>query len=263
MNTSVNPPKRPPPRRKHWTRRSHRVIALAALVFLVLISVTGVLLNHADALGLSRAHVSNSLVQRIYGIEVPPVDGAYEAGGVVFATAGGFLLADGDVVVDSVGEIVGAIADENTVLVVTSRELVLLTRKLALIERTEHGLIAPPERLGDFFGYAAIEVHERHFMIDAETMALKEFQLGANPIVWFEPVKLDSEAASSMGQSVVDVTITWERVLVDLHSGRILPGVGRWLADLTAFCLLYLSVTGLVMWVRQKGGRNGIRKDVS
>ncbi|MBT5219105.1 MAG: hypothetical protein HOM16_06425, partial [Woeseia sp.] len=54
-------------------------------------------------------------------------------------------------------------------------------------------------------------------------------------------------AATSLGK-----TLSWERVLSDLHSGRILPTVGRYLADITAICLLYLCVTGIFLWFRRR-----------
>ncbi len=49
-----------------------------------------------------------------------------------------------------------------------------------------------------------------------------------------------------------------ERVLLDLHSGRIFGPVGVLVYDLLALALGFLSISGLLLWFR--GRRNGKRK---
>ena len=42
--------------------------------------------------------------------------------------------------------------------------------------------------------------------------------------------------------------LTLERVLLDLHSGRIMGAVGPWIMDAAAILLLVLALTGIWMW---------------
>jgi uncharacterized iron-regulated membrane protein len=58
--------------------------------------------------------------------------------------------------------------------------------------------------------------------------------------------------AEQIGIAALGQEIQWERVLLDLLSGRILPGVGRYLADITALALLYMCFSGIVLWTRRR-----------
>ena len=71
-------------------------------------------------------------------------------------------------------------------------------------------------------------------------------------IAWSLPTILSDEQAQQIGTAVLGQAFNWERVLLDLHSGRILPTVGRYIADITALCLLYMCFSGFVLWTRRR-----------
>ena len=52
--------------------------------------------------------------------------------------------------------------------------------------------------------------------------------------------------------------LSWERLLADLHSGRILGAAGTYFMDFIALSLIVLSMTGLFQWRRRRNG-NGRR----
>ncbi len=45
--------------------------------------------------------------------------------------------------------------------------------------------------------------------------------------------------------------LNWERVLLDLHSGRLAGQLGRWVMDLVALVLMVLAFTGIWLWIRR------------
>ena len=47
-------------------------------------------------------------------------------------------------------------------------------------------------------------------------------------------------------------TITYERIVVDLHSGRLFGSFGVTLVDLVTIGIILLSCTGTYTWIRQK-----------
>ncbi|MCF7982624.1 MAG: hypothetical protein K9K86_11625, partial [Pseudomonadales bacterium] len=51
--------------------RWHRRIALIAAIFVVLLALTGLLINHANELGLDKQQLQGSWVARWYGIKKP------------------------------------------------------------------------------------------------------------------------------------------------------------------------------------------------
>ena len=63
--------------RSHWSRHLHRWLGLGSLVFVVLLSVTGVALNHSSGLGMDESHIRWSWLLDWYGIEAPAVESSY------------------------------------------------------------------------------------------------------------------------------------------------------------------------------------------
>ena len=243
-------------RGKHWTRRSHRVVAIGALVFLIVITITGLILNHADALGLSQRPASSVLASRLYGIEAPPIDAAFEAAGMTFATAANTLFADGVVLAHDTGELRGAIVSRDAgidvIVVATDREVFVTTSSAVLIERSERDSQPRLIKLGNDGHRVVAALHDGHVEFDPQQMNFSAFDGRDNDIEWSEPVALADEQLLQIGNAAIGQSVNWERILIDLHSGRIFPTAGIYIADITAACLLYLCMSGLALWFRRR-----------
>lgn len=239
-------------RLRHWANRTHRFVALSAVVFLIVITATGLVLNHADALGMSTRGAG--FLADVYGIDAPPVDAAFEARENVFATAAGTLYANGEALSPVSGPIRGAAPDSNgDIVVATAAELILTTGEADPIERANVDPGAPILRAGKLGGNLVVATAERHFIVDSATLSLAEdSQVDPADVAWAEPVSLAADQQRRIATHALGEVLHWERVLADLHSGRILPVVGRYIVDLAALCLLYLSVTGITIWVRTR-----------
>jgi hypothetical protein len=46
--------------------------------------------------------------------------------------------------------------------------------------------------------------------------------------------------------------LSFERVIADVHSGRIVTITGPYLMDAVAILLIILSITGIAMWLRPR-----------
>jgi hypothetical protein len=233
-------------------RRTHRVLGVSSLLFVVLISISGLILNHADALGLSRHAVGPSLLS-LYGIEAPPVDTAFAAGGVLFATAADTLYANGFPLAQSVHELIGAVALQSEIVIATRDELFVTSPDALLIERFAPDAAGDMRELGTDGRRIVAVVADGYAEFDAERMILATAEI-ATPegISWSRPATPSAAQAEQIGVAALGQVINWERLLLDLHSGRILPGVGRYLADITALALLYMCFSGIVLWTRRR-----------
>ena len=239
-------------RTKHWARRTHRVLGVSSVLFLALISLTGLVLNHADALGLPR-NAAGPWLLRWYGIELPPVESAFTADGILFATAVGTLYADGVELAKSSGRLSGAVAVENGIVVATGDEFFVTSRSAALIERFAPDIGSPILRLGTDGKRVIVALADGYAGFDPLRMSLSIAEdPPADEVRWSQPATPTSAQAEQVGVAALGQTIHWERVLLDLHSGRILPGVGRYLADITALALLYMCFSGIVLWTRRR-----------
>lgn len=243
---------RSPTRLRHWANRTHRFVALTAVAFLVIVTLTGLVLNHADALGMSSRGAA--FLASAYGIDAPPVDAAFEAGDIVFATAANTLYANGEALAPVSGPIRGAAPDgSGDIVIATPGELILTTGAAALIERAGVDPGMPILRAGKLGDGVVIATDERYFGVDSATLNLTA-ESWTNPadVAWAQPITLAAEQQRRIATHALGEVLHWERVLTDLHSGRILPVVGRYIVDFAALCLLYLSVTGIVIWIRTR-----------
>jgi len=47
--------------------------------------------------------------------------------------------------------------------------------------------------------------------------------------------------------------LSWERLLLDLHSGRLFGSVGVFIIDLAGIALLLIALSGVWVWVTKPG----------
>ena len=73
----------------------HRYIGLIICIFLVLLSITGIFLNHTEDLKLSERHLKWPWLMKIYGFEVPQVDQHFEVGDHFISNYQGQIFIDG------------------------------------------------------------------------------------------------------------------------------------------------------------------------
>ena len=73
-------------------------------------------------------------------------------------------------------------------------------------------------------------------------------------ITWTTPAT-DREVPMHLRKAVLthanNHLISWERLLLDFHSGRLFGSVGIMIADIAALLLLLLSATGIFLWLRK------------
>jgi hypothetical protein len=252
VNTSDNQSKKRSPHPRHWARRSHRVVAIGAFSFLILVAITGLLLNHSDDLGLPQQHVSGALAKRLYGIEATAVGAAFEAAGLIYVTAADTVYAGDSPIADGAGEIRGAVLNNDLVVIATDREFILATRDAVVVERSEIAPTQQASRLGVAGSRVVVDTDAGRFAFDTNRMQLAALDPAIGEPAWSVAVELDDEQQQRLSNAAIGQIISWERVISDLHSGRILPGVGVYLFDITALCLLYLCMSGVLLWFRRR-----------
>lgn len=240
-------------RGKYWAAKTHRMVAISAMLFLLLLAVTGLVLNHADGFGLAGAYPPRMMQRVLYGAQAPPVDSAYVAGDRLFASAAGELFVDAVKFAETTQPIKGAVAVPGGIVLATGTELLFLTPRAELVERFTPELKATIDKLGMHGRDAVLSVGQEALVLDSGKMRLSEMLASPDQSIrWSEPAVVTSDQAQQLAAAAGSRLFSWERLLLDLHSGRILPGVGTVLADLAALCLVYLCMTGLLLWFRRR-----------
>lgn len=240
----------------------HRWAGLVIALLIALLCITGVLLNHGSALGLARQFVQSDWLLDLYGIEPVQEAMAFTGGGHWVSRIGDRLYFDDQDLAERSDALLGAVLLQDQIVAGLSDRLLILTPKGETVEilRSAEGVPAGMRRIGTApDGRLVIDTAHGHFVPDLDTLRWKEGAV--SDVLWAEPVALPAELGARLMQSFRAHALTLERVLLDLHSGRIINRFGIWIMDAVAVVLMSMVLSGLWIWYRRqvndKGGPNG------
>ncbi len=234
--------------RKHTAFLWHRRIGLVAIILVIILSITGLLLNHTERLSLDSRHVDSALLLNWYGLEPSSAPVTYTAGDVFVSQWGEQLFYANRPVSKDDPPLKGAIATEQFVVIAFDASVLMLTFDGEIIERIPTGTsFASIQRLGQKYGRPVVETADQlAYMADEHII---DWDLVMNEdIAWAQATSLDAEQMQALKVAFRGNGLSLERVLLDLHSGRLFGSWGVYVMDAAAIALLWLSGSGLWVW---------------
>lgn len=234
-------------------RRWHRRIGIAAALFALLLSTTGIALNHAAFLDLYETKLRAGWLLDWYGMRgVEGPIAAAEAGGLWIAMADGHIFAAGKIAgeVDD-APLVGAAASKGIVAAGGGDRLFLFTSAGELVETLdETALPGPIARIGTAHGAVAVETEDGAlYVADA---SLSTWRPSTGPVDWTRTAPLPAAEAGALEAAIRGEGLPLYRLILDIHAGRFFTAAGPLAMDLAALALIALSVTGLWVWLKQR-----------
>ncbi len=245
------PAKRKPLHLRIWHRRT----GLAATFFALLLSLTGLLLNHTEDLKLDSNYVKSGWLLDWYGIKAPANPLSYAAGGHWVSQLGKRLYFDGHELigreVDEDDSLIGAVKLGDNIVVAVDGQVMLLNPAGELIETLggAEGVPAGMRIIGLDEDRLAVRASQGDYLTDKDLLHWEESQ-GETAADWARPTALPADLYAKLTDAYRGKGLSIERVALDLHSGRILGTSGVLLIDLMAILIALLAVTGAWMWVR-------------
>ncbi|WP_018624483.1 PepSY-associated TM helix domain-containing protein [Kangiella aquimarina] len=233
-------------------RKWHRRLGFLAAIFLLNLSITGLLLNHYQSLSLHKNYITSTLLLDWYGIKAPD---------------SGVCLSKEPLSVCQIGEqhyINGQYWKE------TSSQLLLLEPSpigLVLVTNefvywlTKTGQLIDALSIADSLDTAATSATQVNQQIYIQTLK-GNYQLNENTFQW-EPVdiinfpqltkeQLDGDQLSDLQEQYRSRQITQLKLVQDLHSGAIFGITGTLFTDIMALILIWLVISGFVTWYRRR-----------
>lgn len=238
--------------KKSLTRRLHRWIGAGASLFVIFMVLSGVLINHSGGFSLDQKQVSHPALLNWYGLTGPARVQSYSAAGHWLSVAGSQLYLDGLYVAPVTGA-VGAVFSGEMFLFAAEKEVLLIDGLGRLIERQDWN--PPGGHTADAIGLldnkeVVISSGGVLWLADAGFL---NWHPPADPLAepqWSQTGDTPEDMLGAIKQHYRGTGLSVERVLIDLHSGRILGDAGILLYDLLAMLVGFLALSGLVMWVR-------------
>jgi hypothetical protein len=229
-------------------------------VFVIFMVLSGVIINHSNSLGLDRRHVSQPSLLNWYGLAEPETILSFSAGRYWLSFAGTQLFFN-DKAVSTVSDGKGAVFNGELLIAAGSDEVLLLDGSGQLVERLpwKYADSAPIEAIGLLPDETvAVKSGHRIWLADRHLLGWQPAAGNRQNAKWAKAEPTPEDLRPVITKQYRGAGLSLERLLLDLHSGRIFGPVGMLVYDLLALILAFLAISGLVLWTRSR--RNGNRK---
>lgn len=232
----------------------HRHAGYGFALFVLCIAVTGLLLNHSERLGLDERTLRSPRLLQWYGIA--PAEGGvgYRVGKHLITLVGEQLFFDEQTLAEPAATLHGAVRLERQIAVALPDRLLLLSEEGELIDIIDAlaGLPAAPERIGlDEHGRLVLQGGTVTYVADDDSLLNWTVQT-ANGVRWSRTSVLDEQLERRLRDRYQGSGISAERLLLELHTGRIFGGYGWMFADLIALALIFSTASGLSIALRRR-----------
>lgn len=229
----------------------HRRLGSGAAVFLILLVASGLLLNHGRRLGLDQSYIQSSWLLDWYGIHAPAEPRGAALGAHWLSELDGRIYFDRHELSNVRGRLHGAIVLGDEIAVAAGDTLWLLTPDGTVIEQlgAAQGVPDGLRAIGNARnGRLAVQAAQGYYVADRGL--LKWRRIVASESSWASPTEVPPALRTELIRQYRGHGLSVERVLADIHSGRLLGKIGVWLVDLTAIACLGLALSGMWLWVR-------------
>lgn len=248
----------------------HRYIGLSTAFFLLIILVSGFALNHAAGLGLDKKQVRWAWLLNWYNVQAPDINGHFQ----LASNNQSLALLDNTLFLRSkalegntpqLDQLQGAACTQIFCAAlaksqINSSVVVLFDTKGSIIE-----VLYDVPKHAKLLGVLS-QNNEQRFAIQAKKQVwladvdMTHWQTMANDklntrIEWAKPSTLSESDSDALYAAANVQTISWERVLGDIHSGRILGTWGPWIVDIIGLLVIALAMTGCWVWYKQARAR--------
>jgi hypothetical protein len=230
-------------------------MGVSAAIFVLIVAVTGLLLNHTEDFQFDSEHISSDWVLDWYGIRAPDTMQTFLAGDRYVTLMGEHLYLNRREIEGNYSHLVGAVLAKEAFIVAMTHSILLLTPRGELIEQLQDkdGVPANIKQIGiDANSAVIVKAGHDYYQPDADFIDWKKADEDISSISWATPSQLESRLKTALQNHYRGEVLPVERVILDLHSGRFFGWLGPWLFDAAAILLILLALSGSWIWLKRR-----------
>lgn len=226
----------------------HRYAGLFSAVILLMLAVTGIALNHTDDLKLDSQMITSTVILDWYGIKIPNKLTSFQTKHHWLTQVNQQLYFDNTLLLKNKATLLGAIETDEFIGVALNDTLLLLSLEGEIIEKISFNAI---KNIG-IDSLQAIVIKSDNKLTSSDDGLLSWHPHHSQPIKWSKSSQLPAPVTQDIKNNFRSSVLPLERVLLDLHSGRIFGFIGILLVDISGVLLIVLALTGCSIWLKHK-----------
>lgn len=229
----------------------HRWLGVISAFFVIWLAVTGIALEHSRELKLDSFFSHSEWLRNHYGINPQAPSTALLLDGNWLSHVDGHTFLNKLSIADTPPPV--GFTRLGVLWAVASSESLLLLNDEAEVLETVRGLDLPGRIIALSQNNGDLLLKTEHGIFTSNPLAAnwpqwKSSTLAVTPD--YRQAELPPELAAELVKEVEQSSLTWERLMVDAHSGRLFGKYGVWLMDAMAVTFIILGVSGLMLWLR-------------
>lgn len=226
--------------------RLHRFVGVAVGVVLLHLVLTGLPLQFTEALHLATRSVNSPWVLDHYGLKAP--GSALQSGALVHL---GERLYLGSRLLGDSREFAGAVSTPGFEVALSGSSLWLIgTDGSTAVEQIDIGYQATA--IGLHGGRVVVRTPSGLLQVDAAMLNLEKSAATDAEIQWAALEPLQGAALDEARSNYRSGLLSAERLLQDLHSGRVFGAPGVWVINGGTLLMILLSISGYLIWWRSR-----------
>lgn len=233
----------------------HRRMGLVSALFVILLSASGLVIHNSPRLSLDQRFISSSAMLGWYSIEAPDISISFSLGEHRVSLIADSIYFDSIRLADGFNSLIGVVETDFGFLIASNNQLLLVTAEVEMIEAlgSVHGI--PPGLTaigGTAEGGIYLRSAEDIFAADLGALSWSSTSMGPGQIQWSLATTPAAELAELIKADYSASLLSWERLILDIHSGRFLGSLGVVLVDIMALLFIFMGITGVWIWSRRR-----------
>jgi len=227
----------------------HKRFGVSVALFVIILVISGILLNHGQQLKLNTRYIKTEWLLDLYKINPVSEPVGFESSGHRVTQMGERVYFNNKEIANEINKLIGIVTVNEIYVVAYDGQLTLLSKAGKIIEHLTgaEGVPAGMEAVAnDDQGNVIIKAAHGYYHVDLDVLDWHEYDyLEAD---WSQASSIPKQLKSELLKQYRGSGLTIERVLLDLHSGRIVGFWGVYFVDFIAILFLILAFTGVWMW---------------
>lgn len=233
----------------------HRRMGVASALFVILLSLSGLVIHHSSRLSLDQKFIGSSSMLSWYGIEAPAITLSYRVDNHQASLIADSVYFDRQRLSGRFDSLIGLARTESAYLIATNDQLLLVTEEAELIEvlGSVHGLPRAMSAIGTASdGGIYLRNNEGVYAADIDALRWSLLAMPPAQVQWNTASEPSAEISEGISSDYRNSLLSWDRVILDIHSGRFFGYLGVVLVDVMALLFVLMGISGVWIWSRRR-----------